>query len=215
MFRLIADAAKGVPACATVIAAAISVAGKLGSMAVIFKSPLVKTGVPVLEAVLPAVAVGIKVALVIARPVASTILSDPVVLLGGVPAPTQETEISVAPLSSRRNLLSIAAAKDAPVAESGARLLTVIVLPPKFIPNDAKSPAAAGVLKLTVGKVAEVGTWATYLAPKSELAFNALASAAVVNSLVASTGTDTVVFAPVGPNVSVTESVGTPLVLNE
>jgi len=97
-----APAARGVPACATVMADAMSVAGKLGSIAVIFKSPLVNIGVPVLEAALLAVLVGIRVAVVMARPVASTIFKEPVVVLAGVPAPTQETEISVAPLSSRR-----------------------------------------------------------------------------------------------------------------
>lgn len=204
-------AAKGVPACAREIAVSISAAGTLGSMAVTFNSPLVKTGAP---AVVPPVGVdGTKVALVIKRPVASTTFKAPFVALAGEPAPTQDTEISVLPLSSRRSLLSTSAAKAEPVAALGAKLLIVIFRPPKFITKEEKSPAAGVVLNATVGKVAEVGTCATYLAPKSELALRALAKEAVVNSLVASTGTDTVFLAPSGPNVRVTESVGTPLVL--
>ena len=91
--------------------------------------------------------------------------------------------------------------------------MIVRALPPTLILKDEKSPAAAGVLKSTTGKVTDVGTCATYLAPKSELAFKALANDAVVSSVVACTGTDTVFLAPSGPNVKVTESVGTPLVL--
>ena len=212
-FNAIALAAKGVPACDTLIAAEMAVAGVLGSIAVTFRSPLVKIVAP--ELVPPVGVEGTKIALETKRPVASTTFKLPEVVLAGEPAPIHDTEISVLPLSSRRNLLSIAAAKAAPVAESGAKLLTVIVLPPKFMTKEEKSPAAAGELKATVGKVAEVGTYATYLAPKSEFAFNALASDAVVSSLVASTGTDTVFLAPSGPKVKVTESVGTPLVLNE
>ena len=153
---------------------------------------------------------GTNEALAIMRPVASTTFKAPEV---GVP--THETEISVLPPSSRRNLLSNSEANAEPVAEAGARLLTVTVLPPKFITKDEKSPAAAGVLNATVGIVTEVGTCATYFAPKSALAFKAFAKDAVVNSFVASTGTETVFCAPVGPNVNVTESVGTPVVLNE
>ena len=208
LFNAIAPAARGVPAWAKVSAAAMSSAGKLGSIAVTFKSPLVKIVEPVL---VPPVGVeGAKVALVICRPAASTTLSEPAVVV-----PCHETEISVLPPSSRRSLLSIVAASEAPEAESGARLLIVMVLPPIFIPKEAKSPAAAGELKATVGNEAEVGTCATYLAPKSELALRALAKDEVVSSLVASTGTEIVFLAPSGPNVKVTESVGTPLVLRE
>ena len=204
-------AAKGVPACARAIAVLISLAGTLGSMAVTFNSPLVKIGVPV---VVPPVGVdGAKLAVVIKRPVASTTFKEPEVALAGEPAPTHDTEISVLPLSSRRNLFSISAAKAEPVAALGAKLLTVIVLPPIFVTKDEKSPAAGVALNATSGKVTEVGTCATYFAPKSELAFNALANATVVSSLVASTGTETVFLAPSGPNVRVTESVGIPLVL--
>ena len=204
-------AAKGVPACASAIAALISAAGTLGSIAVIFKSPLVKTGTA--ETVPPVGVDGNSVALVSKRPVASTTFNSPEVVLAGEPVPTKDTEISVLPLSSRRNLFSISAAKAAPVAALGARLLTVMVFPPKFITKEEKSPAAAGVLNPTEGKVADVGTCATYFAPKSGLAFKALAKAAVVSSLVASTETATVFLAPSGPNVRVTESVGIPLVL--
>ena len=81
------------------MAEVISEAGKLGSIAVTLKSPLVNTGVPVL--VPPMGEEGVKTLLEMLRPEASTTLREPDVVV-----PSQDTEISVFPPSSRRSLFS-------------------------------------------------------------------------------------------------------------